>query len=286
MDIAMTKILLVGCGKMGTAMLTGWLAKLEDPLDFTVIDPMIGADHPCAGHFSAGHFSAGGGRVRIMASAEEYHGDGLDPPNMIVLAIKPQMMAEALPELAKIAGRHTVWMSIAAGITVAKIKEYLGGEAAVIRAMPNTPAAIGQGITAMLVDDMADKAMIRLSVQLMGVIGEVVQLDHEDDMDAVTAVSGSGPAYIFLMHEALKAAAIAAGLNPNLAAQLTAATMRGATCLMDESDESPSQLRVNVTSPAGTTEAALKVLMADDGLMTMMRKAVLAARDRSRELGK
>jgi pyrroline-5-carboxylate reductase len=203
--------------------------------------------------------------------------------------MKPQMISEALPGLAQIAGDHTVFLTIIAGVTVAKIKEELkaaGRDSAVIRTMPNTPAAIGQGITAMLMDEKVSADIAELSKRMMGVIGEVVVLDHEDDMDSVTAVSGSGPAYVFLMREALEEAAIAAGLKPELAAQLAAATLSGAVGLMNESPDSPSQLRVNVTSPAGTTEAALNVLMADDGLKAMMQKAVLAARDRAQELGK
>lgn len=268
----MTKVLLAGCGKMGTAMLTGWLSKLKDPLQFTIIDPLISLDH----------LAAKDDRVNIYNAIDRQ----METPDIIVLAMKPQMMPDALPDLAKLAGPDTVWLSIAAGITVDKLKSQLGEDTAIIRTMPNTPAAIGKGITAMIIDDRVSDDIAALSIRMMEVIGAVVMLDHEDDMDSVTAVSGSGPAYVFLMREALEAAGIGAGLKPELAEQLAAATLRGAVSLMDESDESPSQLRVNVTSPAGTTQAALDVLMADDGMISMMRKAVLAARDRSRELGK
>lgn len=268
----MTTVLLAGCGKMGTAMLAGWLSKLDDPLTFDIVDPMITPDHPAAGD----------DRVTIRTALD----DGLAAPDIIVLAMKPQMMPDALPDLAKIARPDTVWLSIAAGVTMAKLKAQLGETAAIIRTMPNTPAAIGLGITAMIMDDRVPEAMASLAERMMAVIGEVVMLDHEDDMDKVTGVSGSGPAYVFLMREALESAAIAAGLKPDLAAKLAAATLTGAVGLMNESDESPSQLRVNVTSPAGTTQAALDVLMAEDGLAALMQKAVLAARDRSRELGK
>ncbi|MCE2516784.1 MAG: pyrroline-5-carboxylate reductase [Alphaproteobacteria bacterium] len=278
----MTKVLLAGCGKMGSAMLAGWLSKLNDPLSFTIVDPMISPDHPAASHPAASHPGASDSRVTILTALD----DSIEAPDIIVLAMKPQMMPDALPGLAKIASADTVWLSIAAGVTMAKLKQQLGQSAAIIRTMPNTPAAIGLGVTAMIMDDQVPADVAQLAVRMMEVIGDVVMLDHEDDMDSVTGVSGSGPAYVFLMREALEEAAIAAGLTPELAAKLAAATLTGAVGLMNESDETPSQLRVNVTSPAGTTQAALDVLMADDGLPALMRRAVLAARDRSRELGK
>lgn len=268
----MVKVLLAGCGKMGTAMLVGWLSKLQEDLSFTIVDPMITKDHPCASD----------ARVEVMTSLDE----AMSPPDIIVLAMKPQMMPDALPSLAKVAGKHTVWLSIAAGITTATLKNHLGEDAPIIRTMPNTPAAVGKGITAMIMDDLVPAEIAGLAVRMMEVIGQVVMLDHEDEMDAVTGVSGSGPAYVFLMREAFEAAGIAAGLSQEMSAKLAAATLEGAVALMAESDEPASQLRVNVTSPAGTTQAALDVLMADDGLPMLIEKAVIAARDRSRELGK
>lgn len=264
---------------MGTALLEGWLAKLSDDLRFIIIDPMITPDHPCAKD----------GRVEIMTSPDAYPKNS--PPDIIVLAMKPQTLAEAMPPLVKLAAKNTAWLSIVAGVTIAKMTSYIeaeGGlsETAIIRTMPNTPAAIGQGITAMIMNAHVDGDLAKQAVDMMGVVGDVVMLDHEDEMDIVTAVSGSGPAYVFLMREALEAAGISAGLKPDLAEQLAAATISGAVELMNQSSESPSQLRLNVTSPAGTTQAAMDVLMAEDGLMAIMKKAVLAARERSSELGK
>ncbi len=270
----MTKLLLAGCGKMGSAMLTGWLSRLEDSLSITVVDPMITVDHPAAHD----------GRVRIMQALDD--APDIPAPDIIVLAMKPQMIPDALPALAKIADKNTVWLSIAAGITIKALKTHLGEDTAIIRTMPNTPAAIGRGITAMIIDRRVNAEIADLSIRMMAVIGSVVMLDDEADMDSVTAVSGSGPAYVFLMREALESAAISAGLKPELAAELAAATVSGAASLMDSSDISPSQLRENVTSPGGTTKAALDVLMADDGLENLMTKAVMAAQNRSRELGK
>lgn len=272
----MTRILLAGCGKMGTAMLEGWLSQLKDDLHFTVLDPLL----------DASHIAAKDDRVVAMTRLDDYPSDDAVRPDLIVLAMKPQMLPDSLPGLKAICHDETVFLSIAAGITMQKLKDHLGADRAIIRTMPNTPAAIGKGITAMIFDDQVSAEMRLLTRQMMAVIGDVVDLDDEADMDVVTAVSGSGPAYVFLMREALESAAITAGLKPELAAKLAAATLSGAADLMEESQESPSQLRINVTSPAGTTQAALDVLMDEDGLFPLMTKAVIAARDRSKELGK
>jgi pyrroline-5-carboxylate reductase len=268
----MKTVLLAGCGKMGSAMLAGWLDRLDDGLRFIVVDPMISEDH----------FAHGSTRVDVLAALS----DELPKLDMIVLAIKPQMMSDALPDLSAHAARDTVWLSIAAGITTEKLKSALGDDALIIRTMPNTPAAIGKGITAMLIDDAIPNEMKTMAQEMMAVIGQVVLINDELDMDRVTAVSGSGPAYVFLMREALERAAVKAGLPHELASQLAAATLSGAVALMDEGVISPEQLRINVTSPNGTTQAALDVLMAKGGLSDLMEKAVLAARDRSIELGK
>lgn len=267
----MTHILLAGCGKMGTAMLTGWLNKLDKDIVFTVIDPAIDGTHPLAGKTNV--------TFRNSIDAD------LASPEMIVLAMKPQMMAQALPPLVKVSRRDTVWLSIAAGISVRWLQDAIAKDAPIIRTMPNTPAAIGRGVTAMFTGEGVPDQMAELARSLLVVIGKVVVLDDEADMDAVTAVSGSGPAYIFHLKEALEGAAINAGLKPELAAILAEQTIIGAAALMDQSKESAAQLRVNVTSPGGTTQAALDVLMAEDGLLKLMKKTVLAARERSRELG-
>lgn len=256
---------------MGTAMLTGWLNNLNDDITFSVVDPAIDATHPLAG--------------RPNVSFTNSVNSGMAAPDMVVLAVKPQMMAEALPPLLKVSRSDTVWLSIAAGISVKWLQDAIAENAPIIRTMPNTPAAIGRGVTAMFTGKGVPDEMVDMAKSLLAVTGQVVVLEDEKDMDAVTAVSGSGPAYVFYLKEALEAAAINAGLKPELAAILAEQTIVGAAALMDESNESASQLRVNVTSPGGTTQAALDVLMAEDGLLRLMKKTVLAARERSRELG-
>lgn len=267
----MKTVLLAGCGKMGTAMLSGWLERLDEDLRFVVVDPALDADHPLAGH----------DRVSMMASLA----DDQPAPDMVVLAVKPQMMAEALPPLVAISSPETVWLSIAAGISIDWLREAISPDAAIIRTMPNTPSAIGRGVTAMIAAETVPEAMQGLARRMLGVIGVVVDLDDEADMDAVTAVSGSGPAYVFLLREALEAAGVAAGLKPELAATLAGETLTGAAALLDASDETATQLRINVTSPGGTTQAALEVLMDDNGMYSLLKQAVMAARDRSRALG-
>ena len=268
----MKTVLLAGCGKMGSAMLAGWLDNLDETIQFLVVDPMVGDNH-----FAQNH-----PRVTIMKALPESNLSSLD---MIVLAMKPQMLMDALPDLAKHANNDLVWLSIAAGITTSKLKSSLGEDARIIRTMPNTPAAIGKGITAMLFDETVPPLMRDMAYNMMAVIGEVVIVQAELDMDRVTAVSGSGPAYVFLMREVMEKAAIKSGLSPELAEKLVAATMSGSVALMDEGEISPEQLRINVTSPNGTTQAALEVLMREKGLANLIEEAVFAARDRSIELG-
>jgi len=256
---------------MGSAMLTGWLSNMDKDVRFSVVDPAMGEQHPLASH----------PQVTFGTSLPK----GMDAPDMIVLAMKPQMMAQALPPLIAASRPDTVWLSIAAGISVRWLKDAIAEDAPVIRTMPNTPAAIGRGITAMYKGQEVPADMAELAVRLLSVIGQVVMLDDEADMDAVTAVSGSGPAYVFHLKEALEAAAINAGLKAELAAVLAEKTIAGAAALMEQSEESAAQLRINVTSPGGTTQAALDVLMAEDGLLPLMTKAVMAAKKRSLELG-
>ena len=268
----MKTVLLAGCGKMGSAMLAGWLDNLDETIQFLIVDPLV----------EDNHFAKNNSRVKILNALPESDLPSLD---IIVLAMKPQMLMDALPDLLEHADYNTVWLSIAAGITTAKLKSSLGINARIIRTMPNTPAAIGRGITAMLVDEAVPQSMIDMAHNMMSVIGEVVIVEEELDMDRVTAVSGSGPAYVFLMREAMEKAAIKSGLSPELAEKLVAATMSGSVALMDEGEVSPEQLRINVTSPNGTTQAALEVLMREEGLAELIEEAILAARDRSIELG-
>jgi pyrroline-5-carboxylate reductase len=194
-------------------------------------------------------------------------------------------MAAALPTLAAMGNGSTVFVSVAAGIPIATFEEMLGPETPVVRAMPNTPAAVGQGITAIVANTVAGAAALDEAELLLRAVGDVVRIEDEAQMDAVTGVSGSGPAYVFHLIETLAAAGEAQGLDPRIALRLAKATVAGAGALAIASDETPAQLRINVTSPNGTTQAALDVLMdADAGFSALLRRAVKAATDRSREL--
>ena len=205
----------------------------------------------------------------------------------MLIAVKPQMMAQALPSLQALGNGATLFLSVAAGTTIAHYEAVLGTKTPIIRAMPNTPAAIGRGITAITGNAQATAAHLDLAQALLSAVGQVVRLDGEHQMDAVTAVSGSGPAYVFHLIETLAAAGEAEGLPADLSLQLARATVAGAGALAEASDESPGQLRVNVTSPAGTTAAALAVLMDPaTGFPPLLKRAVKAAADRGRELGK
>jgi pyrroline-5-carboxylate reductase len=214
---------------------------------------------------------------------------------MIVLAVKPQMMDDAIAGLGDMKHADCAYLSIAAGISTGWLKQRLGDAAIVIRAMPNTPAAIGKGITALYADapyqasnqapNQAPNQARNLASQLLAAVGQVVHVQDEALMDGVTALSGSGPAYVFLLVEAMTEAGIKAGLPDDLAAELAKATVCGAGALMAAVDTAPAILRENVTSKGGTTAAALAVLMADDGLTSLMTKAVAAAKARSIELG-
>ncbi len=257
-------LVLLGCGKMGSAMLEGWLAQGVRPGVVHVIDP-----HP------SDWLSAQG--VRLNAALPQ-------SPAIVLIAVKPQMMAEALPSLAALGA--TLFLSIAAGTTIATFERTLGATSRIVRAMPNTPAAVGRGITAIVGNAHATPEDLDLAETLLSAVGAVVRLDGEDQMDAVTGLSGSGPAYVFHMIEAMAAAGQAAGLSPDLAMQLARATVCGAGELAYQSGESAEQLRVNVTSPGGTTAAGLRVLMGDPGSLTaLMTRAVAAAAARGRDLG-
>lgn len=261
------KILMAGCGKMGGAMLQGWLDAGLSPKAVSVIEP-----NPSDWLRQTG--------VKVTTE--------LPPsPAIVVIAVKPQMVAEALPLLFVLGGAGTVFLSVAAGTTLKTFEGMLGAGTPIIRAMPNTPAAIGRGITALIGNAAVTEAALALGERLLSVVGQTVRVESEADMDAVTAVSGSGPAYVFHLIETLAAAGEAEGLSPKLAMRLAKATVGGAGALAEASEEDPSQLRVNVTSPNGTTAAALEVLMDKaEGFPTLLRKAVHAAAERSRELGK
>lgn len=254
-------------------MLHGWLADSGLDAEFSIVEPAH--DHLA---WTDAHDN-----VRLHLSVADAAADG-KAATMVVLAVKPQMMEEAIADLGTLAGPDTAFLSIAAGLSTAWLRARLGDAALVLRSMPNTPAAIGKGVTALYHGDAPD-AVAALATQLLRAIGEVVILDDESLMDAVTAVSGSGPAYVFLLAEVMTAAGIEVGLPPALAKQLAEATVAGAGGLIAESEDAPSQLRINVTSKGGTTAAALAVLMADDGMAPLLERAIRAARDRSVELG-
>lgn len=266
-------LVLAGCGKMGGAMLAGWLARGLDPAMVFVQDP---GPPPDIAAFLDSH------RIKAVPGL----GGLARPPAVIVVAVKPQAMDQVFPALARRAGAETLVISIAAGKALASFEQHLGAGAAVVRAMPNTPAAVGRGITVCCPNAHVTAAQRALCVDLLGAVGEVGWIADETLMDAVTAVSGSGPAYVFLMAEALEAAAIAEGLEPVLARQLARATVAGSGELMRQSTLDAAELRRNVTSPGGTTAAALSVLMAENGLVRLMGRAVDAAARRGRELGK
>jgi len=264
-------LVLVGCGKMGGALLRGWLARGVDPKLVTVVDiKPTGIDD----------IAAKG--VHILTKGSDLPA-GLKPA-MLLLAVKPQLMDDALPDYRRFVGPDATFLSIAAGKTLAYFKDRLGAAAEIVRSMPNTPAAVGRGITAIYRDPAVRKDRLDLCGELLKACGKIEWVDAEDLLNAVTAVSGGGPAYVFLLIETLAEAARAAGLPADLAMRLARETVSGSGELARLSDESAAQLRQNVTSPKGTTLEALNVLMAPDGLQPLMTKAIAAATRRSREL--
>ncbi|HEY3911619.1 MAG TPA: pyrroline-5-carboxylate reductase [Stellaceae bacterium] len=262
-------LVLVGCGKMGSALLHGWIAK-RTASRFLVVEP---AGLPA--EFAAQT------AVLWHRAADELPAEPV--PDAIVFAVKPQIVASVLPDYRHWAGARALFVSIVAGKTIAGISRHLG-PASLVRTMPNTPAAIGRGITVACANPRVTAEQRRLCDELLAAVGETAWVEDEALLDAVTAVSGSGPAYVFLLIEALAQAGTTAGLPPELAARLARSTVAGSAELARCAEESPAQLRENVTSPGGTTRAALDVLMAKDGLAALIGRAVAAAAARSREL--
>jgi pyrroline-5-carboxylate reductase len=261
-------IVLAGAGKMGGALLDGWLRAGLDPAKVAVIEPAP------APQISA--LVARGLRLNPHPSA-------LSDVAAIVVAVKPQTADQAMPAIAPLAGASTVVVSIMAGRTLQFLSHSLKNAGAFVRAMPNTPASIGRGIT-VAVPLRVSAAQRDLAHRLLAATGTVEWIEDERLMDAVTAVSGSGPAYIFLLAEALAEAGAAAGLPRELADKLARETVAGSGELLHRSSLDAATLRENVTSPGGTTAAALDVLMSNDGLAQLMRKAIAAATERSRKL--
>jgi pyrroline-5-carboxylate reductase len=264
-DIARRGLVLLGCGKMGSAMLAGWLGRGLPASSVWVIDP-----NPSDW---------------VKGLGLHLNTDLPEDPAIVLIAVKPQMMGAALPSITALGNGATLFLSVAAGTPIRAFEDVLGAATPIIRAMPNTPAAVGKGITALIGNARTNDAQMALAEGLLSAVGQTVRLQDEAQMDAVTAVSGSGPAYVFHLIETLAAAGVAQGLPDELAMRLAKATVAGAGALAEQAAEDPAQLRVNVTSPQGTTAAALAVLMEPEtGFPGLLERAVKAAADRSREL--
>ncbi|MCG8491707.1 MAG: pyrroline-5-carboxylate reductase [Sneathiellales bacterium] len=264
-------VLLVGCGNMGRAMLGGWIEQNVKPNDILVVDPStqnleLAAKTGC----------------RIFTSPllieEGYQ------PDVIVLAVKPQVMEEVIPTYRNYVEKGALIISVAAGTRISLFEEYFGQRAAVIRTMPNTPAAVGRGMLVSCANTNVSAEQKSICDSLMSTIGTTAWVDREDLMDAVTGLSGSGPAYVFHMIEAMITAGIKAGLPEELATTMAKVTVAGAGELALSSTEDVAQLRKNVTSPNGTTAAGLDVLMENEALVKLMTSTVEAAKRRSEEL--
>ncbi|WOH49755.1 pyrroline-5-carboxylate reductase [Bradyrhizobium sp. sBnM-33] len=260
-------IALAGAGKMGGAMLTGWLAGGLDANRVIVVEP-----HP------SDEIKA------LVAKGIRLNPKDAGTVDTLVMAVKPQTFREAGPALKSLVGAKTLVVSIMAGTTIAALEEVCGD--VVVRAMPNTPAAIGRGITVAVSAKNVSAAQRATADALLRATGSVEWVEDESLMDAVTAVSGSGPAYVFLLAEELARAGVEAGLPVELATKLARETVAGSGELLYRSDLASATLRQNVTSPGGTTAAALEVLMAKDGLQPLMIRAIAAATKRSKELAK
>ena len=266
-QVARDGLVLLGCGKMGSALLAGWLEAGLPAGSIWVLEP-----NP----------------TDWLKSTGVHLNQGVPPaPAVALLAVKPQMIGEALPALTALGNGKTLMVSIAAGTSIATFEATFGARTPIVRTMPNTPAMVGRGITGICANAYAGAAGLALAADLMRAVGEVVELEGEHQIDAVTAVSGSGPAYVFHLIETMAAGGVAQGLSPEVAMKLARATVCGAGELAYRAPEPASQLRVNVTSPGGTTAAALAVLMDETtGFPPLLEKAIKAAADRGRELGK
>lgn len=265
-------LLLVGAGKMGGAMLSGWLEEGLDPGQVMVQDP---APPPEMADLLSRY---------AIASASSYERLP-EPPEVVILAVKPQVMDNVLPSVAPHVGFDTLVVSVAAGRTIASLKKHLSEDVAVVRSMPNTPTSVGRGITGAFATSDVTSKQRALCTALLAAVGKVVWVDTEPLIDAVTGVSGSGPAYVFHLVEALAAAGEKQGLAPDVAMELARTTVTGAGELLHRSELDAAILRQNVTSPGGTTAAALEVLMNEEhGFPPLLKSAVTAARKRAEEL--
>ena len=266
-DVEQRGLVLLGCGKMGSAMLAGWLNGGLPATSVWVIDP-----------YPSDWVKDTGVHLNVDLPSD---------PAIVLVAVKPQMMGDALPSMVALGNATTLFVSVAAGTPIATFADVLGAQTPIVRAMPNTPAAVGRGITAMIGNANTSPAQLDLAEALLSAVGQTLRLDDESQMDAVTGVSGSGPAYVFHLIETLAAAGVAQGLPADMAMKLAKATVGGAGVLAEAATEDPAQLRVNVTSPNGTTQAALEVLMDQQtGFPDLLNRAVAAATNRSKELAR
>ncbi|CUH77236.1 Pyrroline-5-carboxylate reductase [Tritonibacter multivorans] len=264
MKLTDLSVLLVGCGKMGSALLKGWLDKGLEPGNVHVLEP-----YPSAWLQQQ---TQQGLRLNCLPKSL---------PDVLVLATKPQIMSDAIASIEPFGSQSTLVLSIAAGSPIRLFEDRFGANVAVVRAMPNTPAAIGAGITALVANNNVTDDQMQLAEGLMASVGKTITLETEDQMHAVTALSGSGPAYVFALAEAMTAAGVAAGLSETIASQLACATVSGAGRMLEETPDSPSTLREQVTSPKGTTAAGLDVLQRKDALTYLLTATVKAAARRS-----
>ena len=271
MSLENLSIILVGGGNMGGALAGGWLKNGVPASQITVIDPALS---PQMTKFLSDNV------IRHVFSAEN-----ISPPDVLLVAVKPQVMGKVLHSIKHLVGEHTVVVSVAAGTTLSFMEGALG-QCAIVRAMPNTPALVQRGITVACANSNVSETHVEQANLLLGSTGSIEWLNDENLMDAVTAVSGSGPAYVFHLTEALSNAAIATGLPEALARKLALETVAGAGEMMMQSDQLPAKLRENVTSPGGTTQAALAILMDKDGFPDLLKRAVDAAVKRGGELSK
>lgn len=266
-------ILLLGCGKMGSAMLSGWLDEGLKADAVHIVDPYLD-------NIKKDFTDLATSQLHETIETLPYKLS----PSIVILAVKPQMMDEALKALSSLDLSNSLFLSIAAGKTITYFEDRLGQDSAIIRAMPNTPAAIGKGITVCCANRLASEDQVDTCTTLLSTVSVVEWIDDETLIDAVTALSGSGPAYVFYMAEAMAAGGEAIGLSPELSKKLARHTVSGAGALLEASDERTSKLRENVTSPGGTTAAALDVLMSEEGLARVVRRAMKEAKARSKEL--
>ena len=262
------KILLIGGGKMGGALLGGWLQSGLSKKQFCVQEPNPGPALTALG-------------VDIVPQARPDFS-----PDIVVLAIKPQMAAQVIPDVAATLPEACLFLSLMAGTSIVTLRDLAGAEHHFIRTMPNTPAALGRGISALVAEKQVPPDLRDAAEWLMQAVGDTVWLSREDQINAVTAISGSGPAYVFHMAEALAGSGEALGLEPAVARRLAYQTVSGAGAMLDSagSDVDAGQLRRDVTSPGGTTEAALEILAGETGLSDLMRRTTSAAFQRARDL--